>query len=88
MARFYKAKKNHIITTQTEHKCVLDSCRIMEAEGFDVTYLPVKNNGLIDLKVSFLKGETSNFRANYSTNQNSKNNDIIKQVLYICLTNW
>ncbi|XP_042622291.1 cysteine desulfurase, mitochondrial-like [Cyprinus carpio] len=50
VARFYKAKKKHIVTTQTEHKCVLDSCRIMEAEGFDVTYLPVKNNGLIDLK--------------------------------------
>uniref|UniRef100_A0A672SU84 Cysteine desulfurase n=1 Tax=Sinocyclocheilus grahami TaxID=75366 RepID=A0A672SU84_SINGR len=50
VARFYKAKKNHIITTQTEHKCVLDSCRILEAEGFEVTYLPVKNNGLIDLK--------------------------------------
>uniref|UniRef100_A0A673HD50 cysteine desulfurase n=1 Tax=Sinocyclocheilus rhinocerous TaxID=307959 RepID=A0A673HD50_9TELE len=50
VARFYKAKKTHIITTQTEHKCVLDSCRILEAEGFEVTYLPVKNNGLIDLK--------------------------------------
>lgn len=32
-----------------EHKCVLDSCRALEAEGFDVTYLPVKPNGLIDL---------------------------------------
>ncbi|GFN86005.1 cysteine desulfurase, mitochondrial [Plakobranchus ocellatus] len=49
-ARFYKSKKNHVITTQTEHKCVLDSCRILEAEGFDVTYLPVQQNGIIDLK--------------------------------------
>ncbi|XP_032663237.1 cysteine desulfurase, mitochondrial isoform X2 [Odontomachus brunneus] len=49
VARFYKSKKNHIVTTQTEHKCVLDSCRALEAEGFDVTYISVKSNGLIDL---------------------------------------
>uniref|UniRef100_A0A3Q4H3F2 Cysteine desulfurase n=1 Tax=Neolamprologus brichardi TaxID=32507 RepID=A0A3Q4H3F2_NEOBR len=51
VARFYKAKKRHVITTQTEHKCVLDSCRILESEGFDVTYLPVQNNGLLDLEL-------------------------------------
>ncbi|ANB11918.1 Nfs1p [Sugiyamaella lignohabitans] len=50
VARFYKKTKNHIITTQTEHKCVLDSCRHLQDEGFDVTYLPVKSNGLIDLE--------------------------------------
>merc|ERR1719384_685057 len=50
VARFYKSKKNHIITTQTEHKCVLDSCRVLEAEGFDVTYLPVQENGRINLE--------------------------------------
>ena len=51
VARFYKGRKNHIITTQTEHKCVLDSCRSLESEGFTVTYLPVLPNGLIDMNV-------------------------------------
>ncbi|CAL7950510.1 unnamed protein product [Xylocopa violacea] len=49
VARFYKGKKNHIVTTQIEHKCVLDSCRALQAEGFDVTYIPVNPNGLINL---------------------------------------
>lgn len=49
VARFYKEKKNHIVTTQIEHKCVLDSCRALQAEGFDVTYIPVNTNGLINL---------------------------------------
>ncbi|XP_072748791.1 cysteine desulfurase [Anoplolepis gracilipes] len=49
VARFYKSRKNHVVTTQTEHKCVLDSCRALEAEGFDVTYISVNSNGLIDL---------------------------------------
>jgi len=50
VAHFYKGKKKHIITTQIEHKCVLESCRVLHEEGFDVTYLPVQPNGLIDLK--------------------------------------
>ncbi|TFK54651.1 cysteine desulfurase [Heliocybe sulcata] len=49
VARFHKDKKRHIITTQTEHKCVLDSCRKLQEEGFDVTYLPVQQNGIVDL---------------------------------------
>lgn len=48
--RFYASKKKHIITTQTEHKCVLDSSRALEAEGFRVTYLPVGENGIISMK--------------------------------------
>ncbi|XGA09054.1 MAG: IscS subfamily cysteine desulfurase [Wolbachia endosymbiont of Xenopsylla cheopis] len=49
VARFYKNKGNHIITVCTEHKCVLDSCRHLEDEGFAVTYLPVQTNGIINL---------------------------------------
>jgi cysteine desulfurase len=51
VTHFYKEKRNHIVTVQTEHKCVLDSCRHLEQEGFEVTYLPVQKNGLIDLDV-------------------------------------
>ncbi len=50
-ADFYKDRRNHIVTTVTEHKCVLDTCRHLEQEGFTVTYLPVQPNGLIDLEV-------------------------------------
>ncbi|KAL3525558.1 hypothetical protein ACH5RR_013930 [Cinchona calisaya] len=46
---FYRDKKRHVITTQTEHKCVLDSCRHLQQEGFEVTYLPVEPDGLINL---------------------------------------
>jgi len=49
VAEFYKDRKNHIVTTVTEHKCVLDTCRHLEQQGFEVTYLPVQKNGLIDL---------------------------------------
>lgn len=61
VAHFYKAKKNHIITTQTEHKCVLESCRFLQEEGFNVTYLPVLPNGLVDLKAleNAIRPETS-----------------------------
>ncbi|XP_053601606.1 cysteine desulfurase, mitochondrial [Plodia interpunctella] len=50
VARFYAPRKKHVVTTQIEHKCVLDSCRALEGEGFKVTYLPVHSNGIIDLK--------------------------------------
>ncbi|MBD23042.1 MAG: IscS subfamily cysteine desulfurase [Alphaproteobacteria bacterium] len=50
LADFYGDKKNHIITCITEHKCVLESCRFLsEKKDFDVTYLPVMSDGLIDL---------------------------------------
>ncbi len=51
VAEFYKDRKNHIVTTVTEHKCVLDTCRHLEQQGFEVRYLPVQKNGLVDLEV-------------------------------------
>ena len=48
-AHFYKKKGNHIITVKTEHKAVLDTCRQLEREGFEVTYMDPEENGLIDL---------------------------------------
>ncbi|XVN42589.1 MAG: IscS subfamily cysteine desulfurase [Candidatus Rickettsia vulgarisii] len=50
IARFYGSKKKHIITVVSEHKCVLDACRHLEDEGFQVTYLPIQTSGLIDLE--------------------------------------
>ena len=49
IAKFYGSKKRHIVTVVTEHKCILDTCRHLEQDGFKVTYLPVKPNGIIDL---------------------------------------
>jgi cysteine desulfurase len=48
-AQFYKAKGKHLITLKTEHKAVLDTMRELERQGFEVTYLDVQENGLLDL---------------------------------------
>lgn len=51
VAHWYKDKGRHIITVSTEHKAVLDSCHALEAEGYEVSYLDVKPDGLLDLDV-------------------------------------
>lgn len=50
-AHFYAERGKHVITVKTEHKAVLDPCRELEREGYEVTYLDVMENGLIDLEV-------------------------------------
>lgn len=50
-AHFYQSKGKHIVTVKTEHKAVLDTCRELERQGFEVTYLDVLENGLLDLDV-------------------------------------
>jgi len=49
-ALFYKGKGKHIITQKTEHKAVLDTCRELERQGYEVTYLDPEHNGIVDLE--------------------------------------
>ncbi len=51
IAHFYEKRGKHIITLKTEHKAVLDTCRQLEREGFEVTYLDPLPNGLLDMDV-------------------------------------
>ncbi|PVV00555.1 hypothetical protein BB560_005060 [Smittium megazygosporum] len=73
IANFYKTdKKRHIITTQIEHKCVLDSCRYLGENGFKVTYLPVDSMGLVSLEQleqSIVPGETALVSVMYVNNE-------------------
>jgi cysteine desulfurase len=48
-AHFYQSKGKHLITVKTEHKAVLDTCRELERQGFEVTYLDVQEDGLVNL---------------------------------------
>jgi len=50
VAHFYKAKGKHLITVKTEHKAIIDTCRELEREGFEVTYLDTREDGLLDLE--------------------------------------
>jgi cysteine desulfurase len=50
VAEKYLSKGKHVVTVSTEHSAVLDNCQYLETKGFEVTYLPVKSDGLIDLE--------------------------------------
>jgi len=60
VAEQYQAKGKHIITVQTEHSAVLDVCKYLETKGFEITYLPVKPDGLIaiDMLKNTLRSDT------------------------------
>ncbi|MDC3091341.1 IscS subfamily cysteine desulfurase [Rickettsiales bacterium] len=60
VADFYGDRKKHIITCVTEHKCVLESCRSLSEKGFEITYLPVEKDGLINMELlkSSIKEDT------------------------------
>merc|ERR1719315_757517 len=86
VARFYSSKKKHVITTQTEHKCVLDSCRQLENEGFEVTYLPVGTNGRVDLEQfeATIKPGTTSLASVMSVNNEIGVVQPIKEIGEIC----
>jgi cysteine desulfurase len=80
VARFYKSKGNHIITSKIEHKAVLDPCRQLEREGFEVTYLDPDENGVInpsDVKAA-IKDTTVLISIMHINNELGSVNDISK----------
>ena len=79
-ARFYRKKGNHIITSKIEHKAVLDSCRQLEREGFEVTYLDPDSSGIITSEelIKNIKDETILVSLMHVNNEIGVINDIAK----------
>ena len=79
-ANFYKEKGNHIITSKIEHKAVLDTCRQLESEGFEVTYLDPNENGEISIESieENIKEETTLVSLMHINNEIGVVNDIEK----------
>ena len=80
VARFYKSKGNHIITSKIEHKAVLDPCRQLEREGFEVTYLDPDDKGVISPEAvkSAIKDSTVLVSIMHINNELGTVNDISK----------
>jgi cysteine desulfurase len=70
-AHFHSGKGRHLVTVKTEHKAVLDACRELERQGFEVTYLDVGENGLIDLEAfqAALRSDTTLVSVMYVNNE-------------------
>ena len=79
-AYFYKDKGKHIITSKIEHKAVLDTCRQLESEGFEVTYLETNDKGLVSLESieNNLRDDTSLVSLMHINNEIGVLNDIEK----------
>ena len=80
VARFYKSKGNHIVTSKIEHKAVLDPCRQLEREGFEVTYLDPDDKGVISSNAvqSAIKDNTVLVSIMHINNELGTINDIEK----------
>ena len=80
VARFYKSKGNHIITSKIEHKAVLDPCRQLEREGFEVTYLDPNEKGVVSPSAikSAIKDSTVLVSIMHINNELGTLNDIAK----------
>src|SRR5947208_13588875 len=77
-AHFYKDKGKHLVTVRTEHKATLDTMRELEREGFEVTYLDVKSDGLVDMEAfkAALRPDTIVVSVMYVNNENGVIQDI------------
>jgi cysteine desulfurase len=71
LAKFYKGKKDHIITTKVEHHAVLHTCEFLEKEGYEVTYLDVDRYGMVDIEQlqKEIKDETFLISVMYANNE-------------------
>jgi cysteine desulfurase len=80
LANFYKDRGKHIITMKTEHKAVLDTCKFLEKQGVEVTYLPPGANGLLDIEVlkQALRPDTLAVSIMYVNNETGVTQDIAR----------